>query len=75
MIEDEEFDAMMAALVNCWDDFDHPHKSLLKIEDLKAGTAFTIKFEEYPQIVKQAAEMWISEKGLEDNLNVGRCGD
>ena len=75
VIEDEEFDAMMASLVKHWDDFEHPHKSLLEIEDLKAGTAFTIKFEDYPQVIKQAAEMWIREKSLEDNLNIGRCGD
>jgi len=68
LIPDEQFDLIMERLLDNWDNFEHQHKYLLTKEDLKAGTGFKIKREDYPTMVIQAAEIWIKEKSMQDNF-------
>jgi len=59
VMPDAEYDMLAKVLRTAWPYFDHQHKHLVTLEDLNAGTLFRLKEEDYPMIVKQAAEMWI----------------
>lgn len=52
---DETFDWCCKRLVEDWDVIDHHHKSLISLEDLKAGTGFALREHDYPGIVKSVA--------------------
>lgn len=60
-MSDAEFDKLTRDLKECWDDFEHRHKYLVTREDLNAGTLFALSEEDYPLIVKGAADMWLRE--------------
>lgn len=38
VLTDYEYDTLAMKLIEKWDEVDHPHKGLVNIEDLKAGT-------------------------------------
>lgn len=61
LMPDQEFDKLALDLKECWDDFEHMHKHLVTIEDLNAGSLFAMREEDYPLMVRGAAEMWIRE--------------
>lgn len=61
VMPDAEYDQLAKMLRTSWPYFDHQHKHLVTLEDLNAGTLFRLKEEDYPEIVKQAAEIWIRE--------------
>lgn len=61
LIPDEKFDKICVFLLKNWDNFEHQHKYLISKEDLEAGTAFTLKWNDYPMVVKQATMMRINE--------------
>lgn len=61
VMRDEEFDRLCKLLLESWDSFEHQHKHLVAPEDLKAGTAFKLRRQDYPLMVVCAAELWMSE--------------
>jgi NAD-dependent DNA ligase len=52
VLRDSQFDKLTKKLLEHWDQVDHPHKELVTLDDLKAGTGFAIK---YPKMVEGAA--------------------
>jgi hypothetical protein len=65
IINDHEFDAIAVRLRDNWDSVTHPHKTLVSIGNLRAGSLFDFALEDYPLIVRGAAEDWLraSENG------------
>jgi hypothetical protein len=53
VVPDVLFDFWSELLLYEWDDFEHPHKHLVNMDDLEAGTGHAIK---YPRMVIGAAE-------------------
>jgi len=64
ILYDREYDMIASELLSKWDDFDHMHKHLVTKEDLSAGTLFSLSDEDYPNIVKGAADMWLRENEI-----------
>lgn len=58
VIDDHEFDSLTQKLLKAFDEVEHQHKYLVTEEDLKAGTLYGLRQEDYPMMVKQAAEIW-----------------
>ena len=54
LVSDEEFDQLAQFILENYDAIDHPHKSLVTISDLEAGTYLG----DYPAIVKGAVRSW-----------------
>ena len=50
-----QFDILCRYMLDNWTEIEHMHKHLIDVEDLKAGTGFSLKEEDYPQIVKNCA--------------------
>lgn len=65
VVGDEDYDGLSKLLRECWGGLEHPHKALVTLEDLAAGSLYKLREEDYPMIVKQAAEIWLrdSEEG------------
>ena len=61
VMPDSEYDELAKYLLEHWDTFEHLHKHLVTPEDLKAGTLFRLRDEDYPLIVKGAADMWVRD--------------
>ena len=62
LISDTEYDMLAKSLLKNYDEWqDHIHSYLVTKDDLKAGTLFAIRRENYPQMVIQASEMWARE--------------
>lgn len=59
-LEDEEFDSICRIAHQYWGEIEHSHKHLITEDDLSAGTLFDLKWEEYPDRVKMAASLWLS---------------
>lgn len=57
ILHDWEYDHICLRLFENFDDFEHPHKYLLDVESLRAGTGYNIKFN-YPIRVMLAAYDW-----------------
>lgn len=55
VIPDEEYDQLCAELADRWDTIEHRHKHLINLEDLKAGTGFAIREEQYPSPARHIA--------------------
>ena len=68
LIEDTEYDKIARRLHDHWDEFEHQHKHLVDRDDLKAGTLYKMRYDDYPEMVKQAAEIWMREKFQEDHV-------
>jgi hypothetical protein len=58
VLRDREFDKLTKKLKEHWDQVDHPHKSIITMEDLNAGSGFAIK---YPISVEGAAWQLLRE--------------
>ena len=58
---DTTYDKLAKALDAHWDEFDHPHKHLVDRADLSATTLFKLKPDDYPMMVRRAAEIWLRE--------------
>ena len=54
LVSDEEFDQLAQFILENYDAIDHPHKSLVTISDLEAGTYLG----NYPAMVKGAVRSW-----------------
>lgn len=65
LITDEEFDELCKDLHDRWDEVEHPHKHLIKKEDLLAGSGYAIPIHKYPMTAKHIAEtalFWKTKK-------------
>jgi NAD-dependent DNA ligase len=60
-ISDSEFDQIAKILLAHWDEFDHPHKYLLDKEDLAATTLYRVREDQYPLVIKHAADIMARE--------------
>lgn len=56
VITDTEFDRLGKYLLSVWDDVDHPHKSMITPDDLRATTGYAIN--SYPYVLAVAARGW-----------------
>lgn len=56
IISDGLFDHIMSELLARWDTIQHRHKYLIEVGDLKAGSLYRLREEDYPGIVKSAAK-------------------
>lgn len=64
-ISDEEYDQLARELLAGWDTFEHQHKYLVTKEDLQAGTLYLLGVNDYPMLVRQAAELLRKEYELQ----------
>lgn len=62
VLKDRDFDKLTQRLKEEWDFVNHPHKSLVSMEDLNAGSGYAIQ---YPLSVEGAA--WQLLRDLERN--------
>lgn len=62
VIEDEAYDELAKVLLKFWSKLKHPHKRYVTVGDLRAGTLYKLKAEDYPSIVKGAAEVAVAMK-------------
>lgn len=69
LFSDALYDAICEALRENFDDLEHRHKHVIDRDALMAGTAFTLKAEDYPTMLTHAATSlagipWIDHKGI-----------
>ena len=57
-MSDEEFDSLCRRLIDEYDGIEHPHKSLVSLESLRAGTGFNLSEKDYPLMVIGGAHDW-----------------
>lgn len=55
IVSNKTFDMCCHRLLERWEEVDHPHKGLIDIDSLRAGTAFYLKLEDYPSRVRNVA--------------------
>lgn len=58
VLRDSQFDKLNAKLKEHWDQVTHPHKALVTMDDLNAGSGFAVK---YPLSVEGAAWQLLRE--------------
>lgn len=59
LLSDGLYDEMAKAMLEAWDELEHPHKHLITTDDLKAGSLFRLKGADYPNMVKGAASQLV----------------
>ena len=62
IIPDELFDKMCVLLERHYDSITHPHKHLVSLESLRAGTGFNLAQDDYPLIVQTIADQIMSNR-------------
>lgn len=60
IISDETYDHLCKLMEASWFYIKHPHKHLISLDDLKAGTAYAIT--EYPSRAVRAAHLLLKEE-------------
>ena len=55
LLSDGLYDEMARDMLDRWDTLEHQHKHLITPEDLKMGSLFRLKAEDYPGMTKGAA--------------------
>lgn len=73
VIPDTDYDALCKFIVDNYDSIAHNHKSYIDVESAKAGTAYHIKADEYPQIVRSCAQGLVP--GIDINHPIGYTYD
>ena len=61
ILSDTAFDKACAWVYENWDSIEHQHKHLFSKEDMKNGSLFMLKPDDYPLIVRVTTEKWIEE--------------
>ena len=61
-LDDETFDKMCKYVYDNYETLEHPHKHLFTKEDMANGSLFHLKEQDYPNIVRVNAQMWLSER-------------
>lgn len=59
VLSDGDYDLLCKRLLDNWKDVKHPHKFLIKKNDLKAGTGYAIRM--YTMMIMSAAELWYQQ--------------
>jgi hypothetical protein len=62
LMSDGDYDQLCSRLADEWALISHPHKSLIDRNCLVAGTAYYIKEQDYPLIVKSTALSLLGKK-------------
>lgn len=57
VIEDATYDLICKRLKDEWKWIEHPHKHLIDLQALSAGTGYQMREQDYPALVKDAAEL------------------
>lgn len=66
LLSDGYYDELCRTMLTTWDLLQHEHKRLIKVEDLKAGSLYALKPEDYPQRLKYATRFLVREEwGIE----------
>lgn len=55
IISDEYYDALSKELLLKWDQVEHPHKHLIEVDDLMAGSLYKLKELDYPSMCRAGA--------------------
>lgn len=66
-IPDTEFDRLCVRLLEAYPRVKHPHKRLVKVADLEAGSGFAIPLKKYPLITRSASFAWAKSLGIDIN--------
>jgi len=61
IISDGLYDHLAKLMLSRWDEIEHRHKHLITRDDLSAGTHLMSPGQDYPTIVKDAAERLIED--------------
>lgn len=64
LLDDTSWDELCEAIHANWDKITHKHREFIDKDFLKAHTAFYIRAEQYPEIVKRAALQIYEERGI-----------
>ena len=67
LLSDEVYDKMAKYILDNYESIEHPHKHLVTKGMLVAGTAFNLKEQDYPTIIKVTTEDFIKEVNLARN--------
>lgn len=55
ILSDNAYDLLCVRLAQCYTQLQHPHKDLIRLEEGKVSSNFTMREDDYPHIVRQAA--------------------
>lgn len=61
IISDGMYEELAAFLLEHWETIRHPHRHLIRKEDLTAGSAFHLTVDQYPSIARSAALRLLTE--------------
>jgi len=61
LISDGMFDHVGKVLHDNWAFFQHPHKHLISPADLVAGSLYRLRFDDYPTICRDTADLLLKE--------------
>jgi hypothetical protein len=61
VVSDEAFDWMCHEMLARWEEIKHPHKGLITLDDLVAGTGYALDFKRLPSIIFGAARRMRAE--------------
>ena len=64
LLTDDSWDELCEAIHKNWEQITHKHREYIDKDFLKAHTAFYIRAEQYPEIVKRAALQLYDERGI-----------
>lgn len=56
LVTDSFYDELSKFILDRWGNIKHPHKNLITKENLKCGSLYNLKEEDYPIILKQPVE-------------------
>lgn len=59
---DTEYDKLCKRILEQYDNLEHRHKHLVDKGSLRAGTAYQLKIEDYPQVVIGAARYYAKDR-------------
>jgi hypothetical protein len=61
MFSDEYYDALAKELLLKWDEVEHPHKHLIEVDDLMAGSMYKLKELDYPSMCRAGTIFLLGE--------------
>lgn len=73
IIEDTEFDLLCRKILDKWNNIWHKYKNLLSIDDLKAGTGYSIK--KYPEDIINDAKKRLEKEKLNQVYEINNDDD
>jgi hypothetical protein len=64
LVDDSVYDALAKRLLSEYNSINHIHKYLIDEASLKAGTLYTLRREDYPQVIPNAYHLWYDASWL-----------